>query len=186
MAVVDSMDLVGDHPVMDLLNTVVRQGNDLVDLFETDADVLHWLERVGLAVNERERLPPGRLLEAARRLREMVRRLVTQRKDRRRMDAGPLNEFLQLGRSYCELRQRAGAAVVVRRYEGGRAEAQLARLAETAAEFLAAADFDLVRRCEGEGCVLWFYDRTKSHRRRWCSMKMCGNRHKVAAFRERQ
>ena len=185
MAVTNSMVLVGDHPVMDLLNTVVRQGGGLVDLLGSDADVLRWLERAGLA-GDAEKLPPGRLVDAARRLREMVRRLVTQRKDGRRMDAGPLNEFLALGRSYCELRQRAGAAVVVRRYEGGRAEAQLARLAEMAAEFLAAADFDLVRRCEGEGCVLWFYDRTKAHRRRWCSMKMCGNRHKVAAFRERQ
>lgn len=185
MAVVSGMDLVGDHPVMDLLNTVVRQGDGLVDLLGSDADVLRWLERVGLAGNA-EKLPSGRLVDAARRLREMVRRLVTQRKDGRRMDTGSLNEFLQLGRSYCELRQRAGATVVVRRYEGGRAEAQLARLAEMAAEFLATADFDLVRRCEGEGCVLWFYDRTKAHRRRWCSMKICGNRHKVAAFRERQ
>ncbi|MEQ1718679.1 MAG: CGNR zinc finger domain-containing protein, partial [Hyphomicrobium sp.] len=26
----------------------------------------------------------------------------------------------------------------------------------------------------------------KGHRRRWCSQTMCGNRAKVAAFRERQ
>jgi predicted RNA-binding Zn ribbon-like protein len=31
--------------------------------------------------------------------------------------------------------------------------------------------------------VLWFFDRTKSHRRRWCSMAVCGNRHKAARFR---
>jgi predicted RNA-binding Zn ribbon-like protein len=42
-----------------------------------------------------------------------------------------------------------------------------------------------VRRCEGVDCVLWFYDRTKAHRRRWCSMEGCGNRAKVARFRSR-
>jgi predicted RNA-binding Zn ribbon-like protein len=31
-----------------------------------------------------------------------------------------------------------------------------------------------------------FYDRTKSHKRRWCSMALCGNRHKVAEFRKRR
>ena len=47
------------------------------------------------------------------------------------------------------------------------------------------ADFDLVRLCEGKACVLWFYDRTKGHRRRWCTSTGCGNRAKVAAFRAR-
>ncbi|MNH42693.1 CGNR zinc finger [compost metagenome] len=66
------------------------------------------------------------------------------------------------------------------------AEQYLAPLAESAAELMAEGDFDLVRVCEHPDCVLWFYDRTKSHRRRWCSMALCGNRHKVAEFRKRK
>ena len=62
----------------------------------------------------------------------------------------------------------------------------LAPLAEAAAHLLATADFTLVRKCEDHACTLWFLDRTKSHRRRWCSMALCGNRNKVAAFRQRQ
>ena len=65
-------------------------------------------------------------------------------------------------------------------------EGVLAPLAEAAADLLANADFDLVRHCEGVDCVLWFYDRTKAHRRRWCSMQVCGNRNKVAGFRARR
>jgi CGNR zinc finger len=61
---------------------------------------------------------------------------------------------------------------------------QLVALA--AAELLANGDFDLVRTCESDDCVLHFYDRTKSHRRRWCSMATCGNRAKVQTFRARQ
>jgi predicted RNA-binding Zn ribbon-like protein len=45
---------------------------------------------------------------------------------------------------------------------------------------------ELVKRCAGTGCVLWFVDRTKAHRRVFCSASGCGNRAKVAAFRERQ
>lgn len=45
---------------------------------------------------------------------------------------------------------------------------------------------ELVKRCAGAGCVLWFVDRTKAHRRVFCSAAACGNRAKVAAFRERQ
>jgi predicted RNA-binding Zn ribbon-like protein len=34
--------------------------------------------------------------------------------------------------------------------------------------------------------TLWFLDKSKSHTRRWCSMGLCGNRHKVASFRKRK
>jgi predicted RNA-binding Zn ribbon-like protein len=44
----------------------------------------------------------------------------------------------------------------------------------------------LVKQCAGPGCTLWFLDRTKAHARRFCSAAACGNRAKVAAFRERQ
>lgn len=47
-------------------------------------------------------------------------------------------------------------------------------------------DFALVRQCEHSDCVLWFHDTTKSHRRRWCAMALCGNRHKVSEFRKRR
>jgi predicted RNA-binding Zn ribbon-like protein len=42
-----------------------------------------------------------------------------------------------------------------------------------------------VKRFEGEACILWFADQTRSHHRRWCSTKICGNRQKVAAYRKR-
>jgi len=34
--------------------------------------------------------------------------------------------------------------------------------------------------------MLLLLSRSRSDRRRWCSMELCGNRAKVAAFRERQ
>jgi len=46
--------------------------------------------------------------------------------------------------------------------------------------------FEYVRQCEAHNCILLFHDLSKSHRRRWCSMATCGNRMKVAAYRNRK
>jgi predicted RNA-binding Zn ribbon-like protein len=68
---------------------------------------------------------------------------------------------------------------------GGAISALLGPLAQAVAQLLVDGDFDLVRQCEHPECVLWFHDRTKAHKRRWCSMALCGNRHKAARFRKR-
>jgi predicted RNA-binding Zn ribbon-like protein len=181
------LKLVGDHPALDMLNTIARLESGLVDLWQSDDDVVGWLVRTGLL--EAKIVPPGRrgtLLTAARRLREISRILVTARKANRRLDLGVLNDFLAQAESHGELmRGKDGALSMTRRYDKTNPNGLLAPLTEAVAEFLATADFRLVRRCEGEDCVLWFYDRTKAHRRRWCSMDVCGNRNKVAKFRSR-
>jgi predicted RNA-binding Zn ribbon-like protein len=187
-SVAPELELVGDHPALDMLNTIARLESGLVDLWQSDDDVVRWLVRTGLL--EAKSGPPGRrgaLLAAARGLREISRILVTARKANRRLDLGPLNDFLGQAEGHSELmRGKDGVLSVTRRYDQTSPDGLLAPLAEAVAEFLATADFRLVRRCEGEDCVLWFYDRTKAHRRRWCSMDVCGNRNKVAKFRSRK
>jgi predicted RNA-binding Zn ribbon-like protein len=181
-------DLVGDHPAMDLLNTIARIDGALVDLWQSDEDVLRWLVRTGLV--EAKVTGPARrgaLLSAGHRLREISRTLVTARKSNRPLEMKPLNDFLAKAESHCQLARRSdGVLTLTRRYQRKNPEGMLAPLAEAVAQFLVTADFELVRRCEGEDCVLWFYDRTKGHRRRWCSMEVCGNRNKVTRFRSRQ
>ena len=60
-------------------------------------------------------------------------------------------------------------------------------LARQIAFFLAQANLSYLNRCANTtSCVLYFYDATKNHRRQWCSVTACGNRYKVAAFRQRQ
>src|SRR5260370_646360 len=39
-----------------------------------------------------------------------------------------------------------------------------------------------LRLCANAHCGLFFYDNSRTRRRRWCSMAVCGNRSKVAAF----
>ena len=61
----------------------------------------------------------------------------------------------------------------------------LVAIAESAARLLSEGDPALLRKCQNPRCILFFYDTTKNHRRRWCSMAGCGNRAKVAAFYQR-
>jgi len=41
------------------------------------------------------------------------------------------------------------------------------------------------RMCADPTCHTAFYDRSKNHSAKWCSMSSCGNRNKVRMFRER-
>ena len=41
-----------------------------------------------------------------------------------------------------------------------------------------------VRACAAGDCGWWFVDDTKNRSRRWCDMKICGNREKVRRFRQ--
>jgi predicted RNA-binding Zn ribbon-like protein len=58
--------------------------------------------------------------------------------------------------------------------------------ARSAAELIVEGPTAPVRRCANPKCVLFFYDDSRSHRRRWCSMAACGNRMKVAAHAQRR
>jgi predicted RNA-binding Zn ribbon-like protein len=176
------------HPALDFLNTRMRMNEVSVDVLQSHDDVLVWLKRAGFPVPTVHPAPkPLKLLNSARMLRENIRSLVERRKEGRRGDPSILNSFLAASRNYQKVvweKSNKLKIEIVRRQETD--GSILAPVAEAAADLLATADFELVKRCEDEICVLWFFDQTKSHRRRWCSMERCGNRHKVAAYRARR
>ena len=64
-------------------------------------------------------------------------------------------------------------------------EALLLPIGEALAYFVCTEDFSGLKTCEGPACTLMFTDRTRGHRRRWCSMAICGNRAKQTAHRHR-
>ena len=176
------------HPALDFLNTRMRVNGELVDFLQGNEDVLGWLERAGFPVARmRPDKAPISLVDAARTLRESIRSLVEKRRAGRRGDPSVLNRFLAQAQSHPRLvwnKPRSPAIDRVRRQDTP--AGILGPVAEAAADLLATADFSLVKRCEDETCVLWFSDQTKSHHRRWCSPALCGNRHKVAAYRKRR
>jgi predicted RNA-binding Zn ribbon-like protein len=165
----------------------MRVDGELVDFLRTDQDVLRWLERAGSsAANIREYPAPPSLVDAARTLREDIRSLVEKRNAGRRGDPSVLNAFLAQALSHPQLVwNKPRSPALMRVSSKDTPAAILAPIAEAAAELLATYDFALVKRCADESCVLWFSDQTRSHHRRWCSTALCGNRHKVAAYRKR-
>jgi predicted RNA-binding Zn ribbon-like protein len=61
----------------------------------------------------------------------------------------------------------------------------LAAIARSAAEMIVEGAQARVRICANPVCGLFFSDHSRTHRRRWCSMAVCGNRNKVASFARR-
>ncbi|RPD94649.1 hypothetical protein BBB56_20300 [Candidatus Pantoea deserta] len=177
---------IADHLALDFLNTVAQVENQPHDFFQTDADVIRWLNDVGYASHAGEvKTRSGALLKAARELRAVILHAVEQKKNGGVWQTERLNHFLRSAISHPELTlNQQGQTEYHRVYASATPEQQLAPVAEQAADLLANGDFALVRNCEHPDCTLWFYDRTKAHRRRWCSMAVCGNRAKAARFRQ--
>jgi predicted RNA-binding Zn ribbon-like protein len=69
-------------------------------------------------------------------------------------------------------------------FETAQPEDLLGPLAHAAATLFAETDRERVRKCGY--CVLHFHDTSKKGTRRWCSMQLCGNRMKVAAYAARR
>jgi predicted RNA-binding Zn ribbon-like protein len=62
----------------------------------------------------------------------------------------------------------------------------LVPIVEAAAALLTSPDVTHVRECSFHTCRWLFLDRSKNHTRRWCDMKICGNRAKAQRFYARQ
>lgn len=178
---------VGDHLALDFVNTSFGVGADHQECLGSDTQVLDWLRRAGLPATPNKRGRPGALLAAALELRNTAVQLVTTRKRGRISNIAVLNRILAAGSAYSELVWTQPEKLTLQLHNRlERVESLLVPIAQAVAELLTEGDFSLVRQCESSDCVLWFYDHTKAHRRRWCSMALCGNRMKVAAFRARQ
>jgi predicted RNA-binding Zn ribbon-like protein len=99
----------------------------------------------------------------------------------------PINQVLRVTEGHDELRPmgREWRLEFVAEHAG--LEWLLAAIARSGAELIASGTNNVsVQRCSNKKCQLFFFDDSRTHRRRWCSMQLCGNRHKVAAFTRRK
>ena len=76
--------------------------------------------------------------------------------------------------------------VLDHRHEGDAIDDVLARIAERIARQVIAPDVDRLRICANDDCRMPFFDSSRTGRRRWCTMQVCGNRAKAARHRARQ
>jgi predicted RNA-binding Zn ribbon-like protein len=130
-----------------------------------------------------------RLLNRAVRLRSALRQIFTaiiRGQQIEREWVKPINEILRVTEGHDEViwSGEAWRIEFIAREEAP--EWLLAAIARSGAELLAEGPNARLRFCANPTCSLIFYDASRTHQRRWCTMSLCGNRSKVAAFARRK
>jgi predicted RNA-binding Zn ribbon-like protein len=191
----DGFLFVGNHLLLDFVNTRPVMDGDAVELLPDGSALARWLGAAGL-VNNRESTRLMRRwsspefaagVEELREFRESVRETVLTVEQGDHVSPGVLKSLNGLLVNYPDLEQVAQgeAGFERRRYFAPEIpEHTFAPLADAFAGLLTATPVSRIRKCNN--CVLHFYDTSKKGTRIWCSMNLCGNRAKVAAYADRK
>ena len=94
----------------------------------------------------------------------------------------PINEILRITEGHDELVFQQGVWELEFIAREGGLDWLLAAVARSGAEIIVEGVHAPLGLCANPHCGLLFYDKSRTHRRRWCSMAVCGNRNKVATF----
>ena len=190
--------MIGNNLGVDFVNTQIRENGAPKELLESFEDLTAWTVRAellnlsqGKALLQKwaERPKASQTLKLALNFRERLREMVLDAE--RGADIKPsviemINAIMKEENGYAEVvRTEVGFE---KRFRADYSDPGqlLAPIAEAAADLLCYGNLAYLKKCEGADCVLHFYDSTKNHSRRWCSMTACGNRAKVASFYKRQ
>ena len=187
---------VGNHLALDLLNTRIVPDQSSVELLPDTAALEKWLMAAGLVTSVkgkrrlrrwRDSVEAQRFLEELRRFRERLRAVVLQQEAGEAISARFLAELKRLLEQYPTRIALSATGRTLRRevvFEPSTPLEVWAPIAAATADLLTEVDPSRVRKCES--CIMHFYDVSKKSSRRWCSMNICGNRVKVAAYQQRR
>src|SRR5260370_14771166 len=189
-----SIDFANTTSAYDRLGGNLRTWDDLVDfLFSTrlvDRNRSMSLKQLG-------RDSPGEtqeLVRVALQLRDFLRSTFEAMALRARINPSwvhPINQILQLTDGHDELQELAPADRAATRWalqfvaREQRLEWLLAAIARSAAEIISEGPDAPARVRANPQCGLFFYATSRTAKRRWCSMAVCGNRHKGAGHARR-
>src|ERR1700758_4901204 len=184
---------IGGRLALDFVN-IIPVKNDLsweqlIEFLESARIVTP--ERGGelLAVSRSDPQAAESLLRRAQRLADSLRLAFDAVLHRQKVQCewiAPINEFLRITEGHDELVSTDQDWEIQFVASESGLEWLLAAVARSAAEIIAEGPRARLRLCANARCGLFFYDTSRTHRRRWCSMTVCGNRHKVAAFARRR
>jgi predicted RNA-binding Zn ribbon-like protein len=189
---------IGNHRVLDFVNTEVATEGALRDLLGSVDDLVGWLEQAGLLdrASGRRALRTWRgkrggelAIQQARALRSALRRFAdAAARDRPvpRATVEAINAVLARGATIAQVEAGTQHGFTTRRALRLQDPVDLlVPIAEAAADLICHADLSRIRRCAHPSCVLYFLDGTKNGTRRWCDMRTCGNRANAAAYYRR-
>jgi predicted RNA-binding Zn ribbon-like protein len=171
---------------LDFLGTRrARRNVTPLEKLDTPSSLDAWFVEAGLLDSGPDASPAD--LDAARELRETIYSLVAERLGGDAAAATPsradavasLNRFAATAPITLALTADGSTRT-------GDTRAALASVAREAIDILGGEDAPLLRECARPECTQVYLDRSRGHRREWCSMRTCGNRVKASTFRARQ
>jgi len=187
---------LGNQLALDFLNTWLVPASEPVELLPDFKALLEWFQAAKL-------LTPAQAAElqskwggtsraektvtVIRELRETLRQEVLRwerGKVLRRAAMQELNGLMALHPMRRKLEGGSKGLTEKAWFEAREPEDLLAPLADGTARLFAESNRSRVRKCGR--CVAHFQDTSKKGTRRWCSMQLCGNRLKVAAYAARK
>jgi len=190
--------LVAGHSALDFANTLDYRFDPKrrVELLCDYASLLEFLRQSGSITRKQARLRLSQTstvsgsgtLQRAILLREAIDsmfRSVVAGKPPRSSCLQTLNRFLEsTPMTECLLWRRSE---FLRTYSNpvSTPDSPLGPIVEAAVSLLASPERHHIRECADSSCRWLFLDRSKNHSRRWCDMRICGNRSKVQRFRAR-
>jgi predicted RNA-binding Zn ribbon-like protein len=196
-----SFEFIGDDPALDFVNTVDNRNDPerRKELLNTYSDLLAWAAEAHLLSQaEAERLrnraskSSGQARAALRRariLREALYRIFSAVAEERQppaADVALLDGFDKQAMAHRRIRRELhGGYGWQWRSEGDDLDLILWQVAKAGAELLTSDGIYNVRMCAAEPCRWLFVDTSRNHKRRWCDMRICGNRAKARKFYER-
>jgi predicted RNA-binding Zn ribbon-like protein len=188
-------DFCGGHLALDFTNTVGSRGTEPKDHFNTFGDVLAWaqarrvISRAEAVMLKRKAAanPDGarRAFRHAIDLREALYAVLAAFAIGGKPDAeslARLNRHVLKTFGAAQLAP-SGAGLALLTPAEEELEAIFVPIVRSAVDLLTSDDVRRVGRCADETCAWLFFDTTRSHTRRWCDMKACGNLSKVRRFR---
>ncbi|MFC5860784.1 CGNR zinc finger domain-containing protein [Acidicapsa dinghuensis] len=193
---VDGFLFVGNRLILDFLNTKPVLADGPAELLPDAHALERWLIAAGLLASPRAKNLPrswrGSAAAAA-----FLRDLTAFRENLREavlcIESGSvpadaflaeINALLVSHPLQTTLRKRSGSVVREVNFEPQKPSDFWAPIVDAAADLLSETETSRIRKCES--CVLHFFDTSKKGSRRWCSMNICGNKIKVAAYQQRK
>jgi len=193
---IDGFLFVANRPALDLLNTKPMLAQGPTELLPDFDALRRWLIASGIVSSTKAKnlLRSWRNSpEAASFLKDLLAFRERLRDAVFRMEGGlaPSDEFIQEVNTallkyppIMALRKRKGRIVREPLFEPKRPADLWVPILDGVANLLSEPENDRIRQCEA--CVLHFFDISKKGSRRWCSMNICGNKLKVAAYQRRR
>ncbi|MGH7635122.1 MAG: CGNR zinc finger domain-containing protein [Gemmatimonadaceae bacterium] len=193
-------DFCGGHLALDFTNTVSDRGGEAIERLNSYGDLLSWAaarEIVGAAAArrlaktaaDRPQAAEDAVL-AATTLRQALYRVIAVTADGRKVapaDLAIVDAHVRASFAHARLAPASGRlALTFDLFDNGSLLGPvLMPVVHAAMDLLTTDAIARVRTCAEPTCAWLFLDVTRSGTRRWCDMKICGNRTKARRYRER-